>query len=79
MKIITTFDSVDSLMIGLDGRVQVEFEEPVFEDKAWKVVYRLTGSDTTREGHTYGVTPLQALFIAVKLIRALYEPDLAAE
>ena len=66
-------------MIGLDGRVQVEFEEPVFEDKAWKVVYRLTGSDTTHEGHTYGVTPLQALFIAVKLIRALYEPDLAAE
>ncbi len=79
MKITTTFDSVDSLMIGLDGSVQVEFEEPVFEDRAWKVVYRLTGSDKTYERHTFGATPLQALFLAVKLIRALYEPDLATD
>lgn len=79
LKINTTFDSVDSLMIGLEGSVQVEFEEPVFEDKAWKVVYRLTGSDKTYERYTYGATPLQALFLAVKLLRALYEPDLAAD
>ena len=79
MKITTTFDASDSLKIGLDSSVQVEFEDPVFEDTAWKIVYRLTGSDKTYEHHVFGETPLQALFLAVKLIRKLYEPDLAAE
>lgn len=79
MKITTMFDASDSLRIGLDGSVEVEFEEPVFEDRAWKVVYRLTGSENTYEHHIFGETPLQALFLTVKLIRSLYEPDLAAE
>ena len=79
MKISTRFNSEDPLMIGVDSEVQVEFDQPVHDGQAWRVHYRLKGPKGSFERHCYGETPLQALFLAVQLIRRLYEPDLAAD
>ena len=66
-------------MIGLSTDVVIEFGEPVFDRGAWRVSFSLTGSEQTFEDHTFGESPLQALALAIQLIRRLYEPELLPE
>ncbi|MEL6666256.1 MAG: hypothetical protein AAFQ24_08975 [Pseudomonadota bacterium] len=75
MRITTSFGGNDPLGLGIEKEVFVELDEPVLGDVAWKVVFRLSGENRTFETHTYGETPLQALFLATKFIRDLHESE----